>query len=387
ALRLRYGLDETDGREHSLTEIAAHLGISDTAVSSLLKHALISCRRLAEKWGASEEQPPPRQSAATRRNAQPANRLAQVTRLREAEQTLREQGERLTGNRLAEVAHVDPHFAREYARTHRDPTYEAHLDERAYQRLAEACRHLQAQGQKVTVPALVRLTRLGSKVVGAFLNARAGNAPERLTTAYARLQAQGWSKIGCRRLSQAAQVSEHRAKLFLREQGAAQVAHPAQPVTEPPALLKGVDSMDAPTTRAAPPPHFLTYDLDGVLYGDQQLVLNREERILTLIGDGYGEFAAQTCWPAPVFALLQALVDAHPAPCPQATLYAVWAGIEVEEAWEMLAALVQASLLDPALRGLHALLADCQARLAVFNLGIQPVPDEDSYRLFRLSLR
>jgi hypothetical protein len=32
------------------------------------------------------------------------------------------------------------------------------------------------------------------------------------------------------------------------------------------------------------------------------------------------------------------------------------------------------------------LVADCRAKLAAFNLGVQTIPKEDGYRLFRLPL-
>jgi len=396
ALRMRYGLDEADGREHSIAEIAAHLGISDTATGSLLKHALISCRRLAEKRGVfGHERPhtvPLQPVAPPRRPAQQANPLVQHKKLQQAEQQLRGQWERITANRLAEVAHVDKHIAREYLHTHRDPAYEAELFERAQQPLREACAQLEAAGQPITIPALVKLTHLGSKLIGAFLNARAGNAQERMTLAYQKLQTEGWRKIGDRRLSQAAQVSEHRAKLFLRQQAAGAAAHPApqaEPIapTMPPApMLKGTDSVDASTLLPAVrpvAPRFVTYDLSSILLG--AVVLNEQEGILTHVSDT-AEFAAQACFPAPALALTRALLEAHPAPCSQVALYAIWAGITLEEAHEMLAALSQAGYLDLVLRGLHEALAECRAKLAALNLGIQPVPEEDSYRLFRLSL-
>ena len=130
---------------------------------------------------------------------------------------------------------------------------------------------------------------------------------------------------------------------------------------------------------------FLTYELDGILYGDQRLILNRQEGILTLSGDGE-DVSAQACLPAHTLAVMQALLDAHPAPCPQAVLYSLWAGVELEAAREMLAVLLQAGYLDLVLRGLYRVLAECRAKLALFNLGVQPAPEEEGYRLFRLSL-
>src|SRR5215467_12267003 len=52
-----------------------------------------------------------------------------------------------------------------------------------------------------------------------------GNAHERLTTAYARLQAQWYQKIGTRRLSQDAWVSESRAGLLLVHTGSTRGIH------------------------------------------------------------------------------------------------------------------------------------------------------------------
>ena len=130
---------------------------------------------------------------------------------------------------------------------------------------------------------------------------------------------------------------------------------------------------------------FQSYELAGVLYGEQRLILNPADRIVTLLG-GYGELLAQACFPATVLAITQALVDAYPAPCTLPVLYGAFASVEREAAQEILAALEQAEVLDLALHGLDTALADCRAHLAAFNLGIQPVPKEGGYRLFRLSL-
>ena len=77
----------------------------------------------------------------------------------------------------------------------------------------------------------------------------------------------------------------------------------------------------------------------------------------------------------------------EPAVCPRAVLYAAIARVEVEAAQEILKALFDAGVLDQALRsGLDEALAGCRAQLALFNLGIQPVPEEEGYRLFQLTL-
>jgi len=131
---------------------------------------------------------------------------------------------------------------------------------------------------------------------------------------------------------------------------------------------------------------FQTYQLPDVLYSNQRLILNPHDRILTLLDDADG-VSAQACLSVQAWALTRALLDAHPAPCSQAALYAAFVGVEVEVAQEILTALFEAGVLDVALRyGLGEAMADCRTQLALYNLGIQPVPEEESYRLFRLSL-
>jgi hypothetical protein len=87
-----------------------------------------------------------------------------------------------------------------------------------------------------------------------------------------------------------------------------------------------------------PTPSFRSYELAGVLYGDQRLVLNPHERIVTLLG-GQGQLEAQACFSATALAVTQALVDAHPAPCALDALYAAFAGVERAAAREILVAL------------------------------------------------
>ena len=74
-LRLRYGLDEADGRECSLAEIAARLDTTETGVSETLKKALAVCRRLA----ARHDQPQPPPAAQRTHGAQAARTVRQVT--------------------------------------------------------------------------------------------------------------------------------------------------------------------------------------------------------------------------------------------------------------------------------------------------------------------
>ena len=132
---------------------------------------------------------------------------------------------------------------------------------------------------------------------------------------------------------------------------------------------------------------FRIYELVEVLSGDELLVLNGEARILTLLGGSHGEVNAQACLSEQAQAVLQALCEAHPAPCPLVTLYAAFADLAPEDARLVLEALQEAGVRDLGVAGLDAALSDCRAQLAAFDLGVQPVPEEDGYRLVRLSLR
>ena len=221
-VRLRYGLDSTDGREWNVWEIAQHLHLTETGVSRTLKQALAACRRqaLAEQQGEQSQQHDPHRYQPPHNERMARKRLDQFAKLQEAEQNLRAQYQRLTAKRLAGLAHVDDRVAREYVRTHHDPAYEALLEAREQQRLEDAYAALQAQGQPVTLDRLVGLASVSLKQASLFLKTKAGDHQERLVSAYAQLQAQGFKTVGRKRLAQAAQVSQHRAELFLREQAA-----------------------------------------------------------------------------------------------------------------------------------------------------------------------
>jgi hypothetical protein len=55
--------------------------------------------------------------------------------------------------------------------------------------------------------------------------------------------------------------------------------------------------MKKSTTRS-----FRLYELPGLLYGDQRLILNLENRIVTLV-EGDGELSAQACFSAAALAV------------------------------------------------------------------------------------
>ena len=227
-LRLRFGLDPADQREYPLAEIAERLDLPETNVSQTLKRALAACRRLyaqqvrQQGQGRSPHAPYRYQEACNERMAH--KRLEQFQKLEEAAATLRAQGKHIGAKRLAALAHVDDRVAREYVRTYRDEAYEQMQHQAEQQRLEEAYASLEAQGMPMTLDRLCQLASVGVKTASVFLQAKAGNDRERLAAAYAQLQ--GLKKIGRRRLAQAAQVSEHRAELFLRERQAVCAGRP-----------------------------------------------------------------------------------------------------------------------------------------------------------------
>ncbi len=223
-VRLRFGLDPDDGREWSLAEIAERLNIPESNVSQTLKRALAACRRLYKQQVCQQEQGnlhAPYRYQEPRDERMAHKRLEQFQKLEEAALALRAQGKPIGAKRLAALAHVDDRVAAEYVRTHRDEAYERVQQQAEQERLEEASALLQAQGRPVTLNRLCQLTGVGIKSASMFLHARAGNAQERLETAYAQLQARGVKTIGRKRLAQAAQVSQNRAERFLRKQQAA----------------------------------------------------------------------------------------------------------------------------------------------------------------------
>lgn len=191
-LYLRYGLDPADQREWSHVEIAQHLGIPESSVTQTLKRALAACRRLYEQRlrqqaHRQDNPPPPRQYQEARNEQMARKRLEQYQKLQGAEATMRAQGRRISAKRLAALDHVDDRVARAYVRTHRDEAYEQAQRDAEQQRLEEAYATLQAQGSPITLDYLCQLASVGIKAASTFLDAKAGNARERLQTAYAEL--------------------------------------------------------------------------------------------------------------------------------------------------------------------------------------------------------
>lgn len=96
-LRLRYGLDEADGRCHAPSTIARKLGLDCSTVCRLEQHAV-------EKLRASQN---PQAKQACQPDAQAERRQEQVRRLEAACAELRAQGIPICVRTLARTSHVD----------------------------------------------------------------------------------------------------------------------------------------------------------------------------------------------------------------------------------------------------------------------------------------
>lgn len=125
--------------------------------------------------------------------------------------------------------------------------------------------------------------------------------------------------------------------------------------------------------------HFHVYTLPTIIPSDITLVLNTTDHIVTLMVDTTIE--TQQRFTAPEMTILLTLLEAHPAPCTNAMLYAALTGVEPNNAHEFLQAV--GDYVDIAMTPVRMVLKQCRTRLAPFNLGIQPV-NETAYTLFRL---
>ena len=121
------------------------------------------------------------------------------------------------------------------------------------------------------------------------------------------------------------------------------------------------------------------YRFPDLLPLDCALVLETTHALLTyLLAD---EIAAQRVLSRTELAVLLALLEAHPASCSDAVLYAAVTGVPAEEA----VAFFQALALEwrgTALTPVREVLSRCRCQLVVCHLGI--APGEQGYRLFRL---
>ena len=219
-LRLRYGLDEADGRTHSLNGIAQQLGLTDSTVCTIIKRAMQKLRE-------------PQRSPITRQHQQAQVRQEQIQRLQAACAELERQGRSITVKVLARQSHVDRAVVRPFVRDY----WNQHGSEQ--ERLEAACAALEAEGLPVTMANLCSRAHVGSQAAAAFLKdyhpvvrprpaskekpARPAKASpqERLTEANARLLARG-EKVTKARLRKEARVSTDTAGAFLRMRRSAQ---------------------------------------------------------------------------------------------------------------------------------------------------------------------
>jgi RNA polymerase sigma factor (sigma-70 family) len=237
-LRLRYGLDEDDGRCHTPSAIARQLGLACSTVCHVERHALQQLRALAHPQAGLACHPRTGKRPGVPRSPreQAERRQEQVQRLEAACAELIAQGIPVCVRSLARTSHVDKKVIGSFVRLY----WEQQGSEQ--DRLEAACAEIEAEGLPVTMARLCSRAHVGSKAAAAFLKdyhpvARPKqhravtstrpaktSAQDRLATAFAYLSAQG-EKVTKARLRQAAGVGTDAAGAFLRAHRAGD-AHP-----------------------------------------------------------------------------------------------------------------------------------------------------------------
>ena len=233
-LRLRYGLDEADGRAHTPTAIARKLGLDCSTVCNLERRALQKLRAPQHPEGEEDQHPQVRRPRATPHDAQAAaqRRQEQHQRLAAACAVLAAQRETISVRSLARLTHVDKAVIGPFLHRY----WEQQGSEQ--ERLEAACAALEAEGLPVTMAGLCSRAHVGSQAAAAFLReyhpskpkqkrpavkqaprAAKASPQQRLSTAFAQLAAQGEpvTRASLRRL---AGVSTDATRAFLREQRA-----------------------------------------------------------------------------------------------------------------------------------------------------------------------
>lgn len=223
-LRLRYGLDEADGRCHAPAAIARQLGLDSSTVYHLEQRALRKLRTLARSHGEEVHQ------------QQAQRRQEQLQRLAAACAELEKQNISISVKALARQSHVDKAAVRPFVRDY----WNQHGSEQ--ERLEAACAVLETEGLPVTMANLCSRAHVGSRAAAAFLKnyhpvvrpprptskARStrpakASPQERLQAAYTRLLAHG-EKVTKARLRQEARVSTDAAGAFLRARRSAEAS-------------------------------------------------------------------------------------------------------------------------------------------------------------------
>lgn len=218
-LRLRYGLDEADGRCLTPVAIARQLGLDGSTVYHLEYRAL---RKLRAQ---------PRLQGNEACQGREQRRQEQLERLQTACDDLERQGLSITVKVLARQSHVDKAAVRPFVRDY----WNQHGSEQEH--LEAACAALEAEGLPITMAHLCSRAHVGSRAAAAFLKTYhpairlrpasktkpvlpvKASPQERLQAAYMRLLAQG-EKVTKARLRKEARVSTDAAGVFLRVQRA-----------------------------------------------------------------------------------------------------------------------------------------------------------------------
>jgi len=225
-LRLRYGLDEADGRAHTPTAIARLLGLDCSTVCNLERGAL---QKLRAPLHPEEEQAHHPQTHRPSTPSRPPQEQAQ--RLEAACAELVTRGIPISVRTLARLAHVDKKVIQPFLRQYWDQQGSEQ------ERLTAACAELEAEGLPVTMARLCSRAHVGSKAAAAFLkdyhpvampkqrtavkvkpaHPAKASPQERLSEAYTHLLAQGES-VTRARLRKLAGVSTDAARVFLHAQ-------------------------------------------------------------------------------------------------------------------------------------------------------------------------
>ncbi len=229
-LRLRYELDEADGRAHTPTAIARKLGLNGSTVCNLEWRALQKLRSQKHPEEEEDQHSQVRRPRATPHDAQEQRRNAQHQRLEAACTVLAVRGEAISVRTLARTTHVDKAVIGPFLHRY----WERQGSEQ--ERLEAACAALEAEDLPVTLAGLCSRAHVGSQAAAAFLweyhpskpkrpavkqatRAAKASAQQRLSTAFAQLAAQG-EPITRARLRRLAGVSTDAARAFLRQQRA-----------------------------------------------------------------------------------------------------------------------------------------------------------------------
>src|SRR5712692_854481 len=205
-LRLRYGLDEADGRAHTPTAIARKLALDCSTVCNLERRALQKLRLPKHPEGEEDQHPQVRRRRATPHDAQAEaqRRQEQHQRLEAACAVLAAQGEAISVRTLARLTHVDKAVIGPFLRLY----WEQQGAEQ--ERLEAACAALEAEDLPVTLAGLCNRAHVGSQAAAAFLREYHPSKPkpkrpvvkpaprdakaspqERLSAAFSQLAAQG----------------------------------------------------------------------------------------------------------------------------------------------------------------------------------------------------